>query len=141
MDFELSEDQVLLQESVTRFVADNYSFEQRRKLVDTDQGYSDKQWSQFAELGWLGMPFAEDVGGYGGTPVETMVVLEEFGKGLVAEPYISTIVLGGGALVHGGTAAQQQELIPSGRGRQFETGAWFCRTPVPLQFGGCPDQG
>ncbi len=112
MDFELSEDQVLLQESVTRFVADNYSFEQRRKLVDTDQGYSDKQWSQFAELGWLGMPFAEDVGGYGGTPVETMVVLEEFGKGLVAEPYISTIVLGGGALVHGGTAAQQQELIP-----------------------------
>ena len=61
MDFELSEDQVLLQESVTRFVADNYSFEQRRKLVDTDQGYSDKQWSQFAELGWLGMPFAEDV--------------------------------------------------------------------------------
>ena len=78
MDFELSEDQVLLQESVTRFVADKYSFEQRRKLVDTDQGFSDKQWSQFAELGWLGMPFAEDVGGYGGTPVETMVVLEEF---------------------------------------------------------------
>ena len=102
MDFELSEDQVLLQESVTRFVADNYSFEQRRKLVDTDQGYSDKQWSQFAELGWLGMPFAEDVGGYGGTPVETMVVLEEFGKGLVAEPYISTIVLGGGALAGDG---------------------------------------
>jgi pimeloyl-CoA dehydrogenase small subunit len=112
MDFELSEDQVLLQESVTRFVADNYSFEQRRKLVDTDQGYSDKHWSQFAELGWLGMPFAEEYGGYGGTPVETMVVLEEFGKGLVAEPYISTIVLGAGALVNGGSDAQKQELIP-----------------------------
>ncbi len=112
MDFELSEDQVLLQESVKRFVQNNYSHEQRRKLVDTEQGYSDANWSQFAELGWLGMPFSEEAGGYGGTPVETMIVLEEFGKGLVAEPYVSTVVLGGGALVHGGTTAQQQELLP-----------------------------
>ena len=112
MDFELSEDQVLLQESVQRFVQNTYSFEQRRKLVDTDQGFSDENWKQFAELGWLGMPFPEEAGGYGGTPIETMVVLEEFGKGLVAEPYVSTIVLGGGALVQGGSEAQQQALIP-----------------------------
>ena len=69
MDFELSDDQTLLQESVTRFVRDNYSFEQRRKLVDTDQGYSDAHWKQFAELGWLGMPFSEEDGGFGGTPI------------------------------------------------------------------------
>ncbi len=113
MNFELSEDQVLLQESVRRFVENNYAFDQRRKLVATDQGFSDANWSQFAELGWLGMPFSEAAGGYGGTPVETMIMLEEFGKGLVAEPYVSTVVLGGGALTFGGSAAQQQELIPA----------------------------
>lgn len=112
MDFELSEDQVLLQESVQRFVQNTYSFEQRRKLVDTDQGFSDDNWKQFAELGWLGMAFPEEAGGYGGTAVETMVVLEEFGKGLVAEPFVSTVVLGGGAIVNGGSDAQQQEIVP-----------------------------
>ncbi len=113
MDFELSDDQTLLQESVARFVRDNYSFEQRRKLVDTDQGFSDAYWSQFAELGWLGMPFSEEAGGYGGTPIETMIMLEEFGKGLVAEPYVSTVVLAGGAIALGGSAAQQQEIVPA----------------------------
>jgi alkylation response protein AidB-like acyl-CoA dehydrogenase len=111
MDFELSEDQVLLQESVQRFVQDNYSFEQRRKIVDNDKGFSETHWKQFAELGWLGMAFPEAVGGYGGTPVETMIVMEEFGKGLVAEPFVSTVVLGGGAIIAGGSVEQQQEII------------------------------
>ncbi len=111
MDFELSEDQVLLQESVQRFVQDNYSFEQRRKIVDNDKGFSETHWKQFAELGWLGMAFPEAVGGYGGTPVETMIVMEEFGKGLVAEPFVSTVVLGGGAIIAGGSASQQQEIV------------------------------
>ena len=111
MDFELSEDQVLLQESVQRFVQDNYSFEQRRKIVDNDKGFSETHWKQFAELGWLGMAFPEAVGGYGGTPVETMIVMEEFGKGLVAEPFVSTVVLGGGAIIAGGSAEQQQEIV------------------------------
>ncbi|MEL0001505.1 MAG: acyl-CoA dehydrogenase family protein [Rhodospirillales bacterium] len=111
MDFELSEDQVLLQESVQRFVQDNYSFEQRRKIVDNEKGFSETHWKQFAELGWLGMAFPEAVGGYGGTPVETMIVMEEFGKGLVAEPFVSTVVLGGGAIIAGGSAEQQQEIV------------------------------
>ena len=111
MDFELSEDQVLLQESVQRFVQDNYSFEQRRKIVNNDKGFSETHWKQFAELGWLGMAFPEAVGGYGGTPVETMIVMEEFGKGLVAEPFVSTVVLGGGAIIAGGSAEQQQEIV------------------------------
>jgi pimeloyl-CoA dehydrogenase small subunit len=112
MDFEYSEDQVLLKDSVDRFVQDNYGFEQRKKIVATDEGFSAKNWSQFAELGWLGMPFPEDFGGLGGTPVETMIVLEAFGSGLVLEPYIPTVVLGGGAITFGGSDAQKQAILP-----------------------------
>ena len=72
---------------------------------------SETHWKQFAELGWLGMAFPEAVGGYGGTPVETMIVMEEFGKGLVAEPFVSTVVLGGGAIIAGGSVDQQQEIV------------------------------
>jgi pimeloyl-CoA dehydrogenase small subunit len=113
MDFDYSEDQVLLQASVQRFVQNAYSFEQRRKIVATDEGYLASNWKQFAELGWLGMPFPEDFGGFGGTPVETMIVMEAFGGGLVAEPYLPTVVLGGGAVLHGGSEAQKQEILPA----------------------------
>src|SRR5690606_24090117 len=113
MDFEYSDDQSLLKDSVDRFIQNNYGFEQRRKLVATDEGYSDKNWSQFAELGWLGMPFPEQYGGFGGTPVETMIVMEAFGTGLVAEPYLPTVVLGGGAILHGGSEEQKQAILPA----------------------------
>lgn len=113
MDFDYSEDQVLLQESVQRFVQNAYSFEQRRKVVATDDGYLAANWKQFAELGWLGMPFPEDFGGFGGTPVETMIVMEAFGTGLVTEPYFPTVVLGGGAILHGGSEAQKKEILPA----------------------------
>ena len=113
MDFEYSDDQSLLKDSVDRFIQNNYGFEQRRKLVATDEGYSDKNWSQFAELGWLGMPFPEPYGGFGGTPVETMIVMEAFGTGLVAEPYLPTVVLGGGAILHGGSEEQKQAILPA----------------------------
>jgi pimeloyl-CoA dehydrogenase small subunit len=113
MDFEYSDDQTMLKDSVDLFIQNNYSFEQRRKLVATDEGYSDKNWSQFAELGWLGMPFPEEYGGFGGTPVETMIVLEAFGTGLVAEPYLPTVVLGGGAVLHGGSDEQKQAILPA----------------------------
>lgn len=113
MDFDYSEDQVLLQESVQRFVQNAYSFEQRRKVVATDDGYLAANWKQFAELGWLGMPFPEDFGGFGGTPVETMIVMEAFGTGLVTEPYFPTVVLGGGTILHGGSEAQKKEILPA----------------------------
>ena len=102
MDFELSEDQVLLQESVQRFVQNNYSFEQRRKLVDTDQGFSDDNWNQMAELGWLALSIPEDNGGIGLGAVETMILMEEFGKGLVVEPYVSTVIMAGSVIEAGG---------------------------------------
>ena len=112
MDFELSQDQVLLKDSVDRFVQNDYGFEQRRKLVATDEGFSAKNWSQFAELGWLGMPFPETYGGFGGTPVETMILMESFGTGIVVEPYIPTVVLGGGAILFGGSEDLKQEILP-----------------------------
>ena len=98
MNFELSEEQQLLQDSVARFVADHYSLEARRKLADSTQGYSDEHWKQFAELGWLALPFSEEDGGLGGTVIDALVVMEQFGKGLILEPYFATVILGGGVL-------------------------------------------
>ncbi|MCB9930926.1 MAG: acyl-CoA dehydrogenase family protein [Alphaproteobacteria bacterium] len=113
MDFELTDEQRQLQDSVARFVQDNYSFEQRRAIVATDAGFSEDHWKQMAELGWLGLALPEDHGGIGLGPVETMILMEEFGKGLVAEPYLATVVLGAGAVVHGGSDAQKNALLPA----------------------------
>lgn len=113
MDFDYSEDQQLLQESVQRFVRENYSFEARRQLVATEQGYADAHWAQFAELGWLGIPFPEEYGGLGMSGVETMVVMEAIGNGLVAEPYLSTVVMGGGAVAAAGSEEQKAEILPA----------------------------
>lgn len=113
MDFELSDEQRQLQDSVARFVQDNYSFEQRRAIVATEAGFSEDHWKQMAELGWLGLALPEDHGGIGLGPVETMIMMEEFGKGLVAEPYMATVVLGAGAVVHGGSDAQKSAILPA----------------------------
>jgi hypothetical protein len=98
VNFELSEEQQLLQDSLARFVADHYSLDARRKLADSSQGYSDDHWKQFAELGWLALPFSEEDGGLGGTVIDALVVMEQFGKGLILEPYFATVILGGGVL-------------------------------------------
>lgn len=98
MNFELSEEQQLLQDSVARFVADHYSLDARRKLADSTLGFSEDHWRQFAELGWLALPFAEEDGGLGGTAIDAMVVMEQLGKGLVLEPFFATVILGGGVL-------------------------------------------
>lgn len=112
MDFDLSDEQRLLQDSVERLIADEYGFEQRKALAKSDTGYSAAMWAKFAELGFLGLPFAEEDGGFGGGPVETMILMEAFGRGLVLEPYLATVVLGGGFIRHGGSAAQKAALIP-----------------------------
>ena len=112
MDFDLTEDQRLLKESVDRLVADQYGFAQRKTYATEATGWSAKMWGQFAEMGLLGLPFAETVGGFGGGPVETMIVMETFGRGLVLEPFFATVVLGGGLLRRAGSAALQGALIP-----------------------------
>jgi alkylation response protein AidB-like acyl-CoA dehydrogenase len=113
MDFEPSEDQRLLVESVTRMLADTYSFAQRKSYAQLPGGYSPAIWSQFAEQGLLGLPFAEEYGGFGGTAQEVMLVMQEFGRVLVLEPFLSTVVLAGAAITHAGSADQKATLLPA----------------------------
>ena len=112
MNFDFSEEQVMLRDSVARFVQDDYDFESRRAVADSDEGFNAKVWQTFAELGWLSIPFAEEHGGFGGDAVDTMLVMEELGKGLVLEPYLATVLLFGGLLQKGGSAELQGEFIP-----------------------------
>jgi len=113
MDFELSEEQSLLKDSIDRFVQDNYAPEARAKLSETDLGFSRDHWKTMAELGWLGMPFSEEVGGFGGSAVETMIMMESMGSGLVLEPFFSTVILSGGLVAEAGSAEQIEAIIPS----------------------------
>jgi len=111
MNFDITEEQQLVKDSVTRFVQDNYELETRIAASTKNPGYSEDHWKTFAELGWLGLPFAEADGGFGGSAIDTMLMFEEFGKGLVLEPYLASVVLGGGVLRHGASNAQKAELI------------------------------
>jgi alkylation response protein AidB-like acyl-CoA dehydrogenase len=112
MNFDLNEDQRMIQDSIVRFVNDNYELDKRNAVVALEHGFSKDHWQQFAELGWLSIPFAEEQGGFGGGPVDTMVIMQEFGRGLVAEPFLPTVLLFGGLLQAGGSANMQAELIP-----------------------------
>ena len=112
MDFSLSEEQQLLKDSLDRFVREAYDFEKRRKLITTDDGFSRDNWKQMAELGWLGVALPEEFGGIGGGPVETMLIMEAIGKGLIVEPYFASVVLGGNLLMLAGSDEQKRELLP-----------------------------
>ncbi len=114
MDFELSEEQLLLRHSCERYFADHYGFESRRRYAQEPRGWSLIVWKQYATgLGLLGLPFAEQYGGSAGEPVETMIVMEQIGRALVLEPYFATVVLGGGFIRLGGSKAMQAAVIPS----------------------------
>ncbi len=112
MDFDLSEEQQLLKDSLSRLLSDKYGFEARKGFAATPEGWSPHIWQQFADLGILGVAFAEEDGGIGGGPVETMIVMEAFGKSLVIEPYLATVVLCGGLLRHAGSPQQRSEILP-----------------------------
>jgi alkylation response protein AidB-like acyl-CoA dehydrogenase len=112
MNFNLSEEQTMVRDSIARFVADHYDADQRSAVVGLEHGFSQENWQQFAELGWLSIPFAEEHGGFGGGPVDTMVIMQEFGRGLVAEPYLATVLLFGGLLEAGASQELQAEYIP-----------------------------
>jgi len=112
MDFDLTEEQRLLKDSVDRLIADQYAFEQRKKYMAEPAGWGQAIWSQYAEIGLLGLPFEEKLGGFGGGAVETMIVMEAFGRGLVLEPYFATVILGGGLLRRAGNDALRAALVP-----------------------------
>jgi pimeloyl-CoA dehydrogenase small subunit len=113
MNFDLTEEQQLLKDSVTRLLADRYGFENRKSFQTGPDGWSRDLWRQYAELGMLGVPFAEADGGFGGGPVETMMIMEAFGRALALEPYLATIVLAGGLVRRGGDDAQRAALVPA----------------------------
>ena len=112
MDFDFTDDQRLLKDSVDRLIADKYSFESRKQYMKEPQGWSAEMWAHYAELGLLGLPFAEEHGGFGGGAIETAQVMQAFGRGLILEPYLATVVLGGGIIRHAGGDELQGELIP-----------------------------
>jgi alkylation response protein AidB-like acyl-CoA dehydrogenase len=112
MDFELSEDQRLLKDSISRLLADNYSFAARRGYMAEANGWSAKLWQQYAELGLLGLPIDERYGGFGGGPVDVMLVMEEFGRVLALEPFLASIVLGTTAVKLAGSDAQKSAILP-----------------------------
>jgi alkylation response protein AidB-like acyl-CoA dehydrogenase len=111
MDIQFTEEQELLRSSVQRLLRDQYDFDARRKIVASEEGFSRKQWAQFAELGLLAAPFAEDVGGLGGGPLSTMIIMQEFGRHLVVEPFVETVVVAGGLIEQAGSDAQKQAHI------------------------------
>jgi len=112
MDFDLSDEQRLVKDSVERLLADRYAFAQRRGYLAEPDGWSRALWRQYAELGLLGLPFAEEYGGFGGGAVETMLVMEAFGQTLVLEPYLASVVLCGAVLRLAGSNAQKTRLLP-----------------------------
>lgn len=112
MDFSYSEEQQMLQESVQKFVMQQYDFYKRDDIIKTEAGYSTENWNLFAELGWLTVPFSEEDGGFGGNAVDLMVMMEEFGKGMLVEPYLSAAVMGGTLVADLGNEEQKSGLIP-----------------------------
>ena len=113
MDFDLSEEQRLLKESVDGLLTDSYDFDARKKYMKEKGGWSKAVWGKLAEQGLLGLPFAEADGGFGAGGVETMIVMEALGRALVLEPYLATVVIAGGFLRHGGSDAQKAAYVPS----------------------------
>ncbi len=113
MNFELSEEQQLLADTIKRFVATHYSFDARAKILAGAAGYSEDVWAALAEMGLLGLPFAGEHGGFGGTAVDVMIVMEAIGEGLLVEPYLATVALGGRFVARAGTPAQQERILPA----------------------------
>src|SRR5271166_1606894 len=111
MDFELSGEQELLRDNVARLMKDRYGFEARKTYQASSHGFSEALWREYADMGLLGAPFSEEDGGFGGGPVETMIVMEEFGKALALEPYLDTVVLCGGLLAHVAPPEKRAEII------------------------------
>lgn len=111
MDFNFTEEQEMVRDGLSRMVREQYGWQTRRAAIASDAGWRPEIWAQLAELGILGMPFSEDDGGFGGGAVDAMVVMQEFGKGLVVEPFVPTVVCAGGFLKHAGTPAQKEEHI------------------------------
>ena len=112
MNFDYNEEQRLLADSIRRFIAKDYGFEARRKIVASREGYSPAAWETFAGIGLLGLPFSSDYGGFGGGALDMMSVMEAIGEGLMVEPYLSTVGLAAQLVARGATQAQKEKILP-----------------------------
>ncbi|MNO62116.1 Acyl-CoA dehydrogenase fadE12 [compost metagenome] len=112
MDFKLSEEQQMLQDTAARLVRDAYGFEQRERFRETGLGYSSELWQQIGALGLAAVPFAEEFGGFGGSGVETQLIMTELGRGLCLEPYLHSVVFAGGLVEQLGSSEQKHDLLP-----------------------------
>jgi alkylation response protein AidB-like acyl-CoA dehydrogenase len=113
MDFNYSGEQMAMQETLRRFIERDYGFERRREFARSDLGYSAEAWAQFAELGLLSLPFPEEFAGLGGNGVDIMLVMEQAGRGLLLEPFMSTVVMCGGLIRDAGSASLKARLLPA----------------------------
>lgn len=113
MDFSLTEEQILLRDSIGKYVDEHCDVERHRRLTRTELGFDAAAWREFAELGWLCLPFSEAQGGLNGSVTDVMVMAEAMGRGLVREPYLHTVVICGAFLRFGGSEAQQARYIPA----------------------------
>lgn len=111
MDFSYSEEQQMLQDSIGKFISQDYDWDSRQAIAKSDKGFSAEHWKLFAELGWLTVPFKEEDGGFGGSAVDLIVMMEEFGKGLLVEPFLANTVLAGAALAAAGSEEQKAQLL------------------------------
>jgi alkylation response protein AidB-like acyl-CoA dehydrogenase len=111
MNFDYNEEQQLLADSVRRYLQKDYDFEARKKILASPEGWSERVWATFVEMGLTGLPLSPDYGGFGGGAVDLMSVMEAFGEALVVEPYLPTL-LGAAAIAKGGDAKQKQEILP-----------------------------
>jgi alkylation response protein AidB-like acyl-CoA dehydrogenase len=111
MDFTFNEEQTLIQDQVDQFIQKEYDWETRQSLSNSELGFGDNNWQKFAELGWLGISTSEDNGGFGGSAIESMLIMEAFGKGLVVEPFLETIIMSGGLIDEHGTDQQKSSIL------------------------------
>jgi alkylation response protein AidB-like acyl-CoA dehydrogenase len=112
MDFNYSNEQLALQETLQRFIGRDYSFDRRRELARSALGFSAEAWAQYADLGLLSLPFPEEFGGLGGNGVDIMLVMELVGRGLLLEPFLSTIVMCGGLIRDAASEALKRAMLP-----------------------------
>jgi alkylation response protein AidB-like acyl-CoA dehydrogenase len=111
MDLSYDTEQTILRDSAEKFLSGRYDYRTFQKISASEAGWSPEIWAEFVELGWLGLPFAEEDGGFGAGAVEVAILAESFGKSLVLEPYIPTIVLGGGIVAALGNADQRASIL------------------------------
>jgi len=113
MNFDYNEEQQLLADSVRRFLAKDYGFEARRKIVSSSEGWSAPVWATLTEMGLTGLPFSPDYGGFGGGAVDLMGVMEAAGEALLVEPYLATVGLGAQFVARAGSDAQKKAILPA----------------------------